>query len=54
MAAVKKVLTDTTLRCVPYNLGTGTGEGWAGRGVEGGAGWALVGWVGRAGGGGCM
>ncbi|PSC71614.1 UDP-glucose 4-epimerase [Micractinium conductrix] len=25
VAAVKKVLTDTTLRCVPYNLGTGTG-----------------------------
>ncbi len=26
MAAVKKVLEDKSLRCVPYNLGTGTGE----------------------------
>lgn len=26
MAAVKKVLESPELRCVPYNLGTGTGE----------------------------
>lgn len=26
VAAVKKVLESPELRCVPYNLGTGTGE----------------------------
>lgn len=49
VAAVKKVLEDKSLRCVPYNLGTGTGGGGHAGRAGGGCGLGLrcSGWLWR-------